>query len=637
MPSASSRQSQQRARKTVCGKETPYGPCVVDIDLPLMDKPFTIGIIDPFAMLWRLFSECERFRTLIKDALRASPCSPSSPWHMIIYFDGVSPNNPLDKGSDLREMECVYWTLAEWDKLSDEDYWLTAAVVRGFLVNDKLAGGMSHFLKLLMHRFFGDGEDNFARTGILLEADDGQNVRIWFKHAVTVADYKAHASVLNGLGPNALKPCPTCRRVVSDAKTDVHIQGPGITPITSTDPSAWGRHTDQSMRVLAAKMQRSADADEDMKVAAKMHGMRHNPDSILADTRLQYNAASTCLYDLMHSWLIDGVMQRTFKVMMKRLQQQQSRVGCTLKPDFDTLTEYLQGWHWPRQVPHGRRVFEGGGLHGSASQTLSVAPVLHKYFSDIVRPVVLDAGASAGSIDVFLSACEVLVLLTRAMRGQTTPKLLRESTFAFMEQYQVEFGEDGWKVKFHLAMELTLQWEEMHVFLPKLPNCFALERKHKGGKKHMRDRFKGASQERGVAEELVLDQLHSMKQPGRLEFHAPSKTEQEQLCNELQLPIAAHILVAAEMKLQTGERYGARDVIYASSGLVGKITRLVEHDGHALARVEVWTEVRYDRSRHVGIYNMSGNVAFVPSSELRCAAIYRPHSDGARCTVLFSF
>ena len=100
----------------------------------------------------------------------------------------------------------------------------------------------------------------------------------------------------------------------------------------------------------------------------------------------------------------------------------------------------------------------------------------------------------------------------------------------------------------HLAMELTLQWEEMHVFLPKLPNCFALERKHKGGKKHMRDRFKGASQERGVAEELVLDQLHSMRQPGRLEFHAPSKTEQEQLCNELQLPIAAHILVAAEMK-----------------------------------------------------------------------------------------
>ena len=91
------------------------------------------------------------------------------------------------------------------------------------------------------------------------------------------------------------------------------------------------------------------------------------------------------------------------------------------------------------------------------------------------------------------------------------------------------------------------------------------------------------------------------------------------------------------MKLQTGERYGARDVIYASSGLVGKITRMVEHDGHALARVEVWTEVRYDRSRHVGIYNMSCNVAFVPSSALRCTAMYRPHSDGARCTVLFSF
>ena len=58
MPTASSRRAQLRARKTVVGRLTPFGPCVVDIDLPLEAGPFKVAVSSPFAMLYRLFMEC---------------------------------------------------------------------------------------------------------------------------------------------------------------------------------------------------------------------------------------------------------------------------------------------------------------------------------------------------------------------------------------------------------------------------------------------------------------------------------------------------------------------------------------------------------------------------------------------------
>ena len=126
---------------------------------------------------------------------------------------------------------------------------------------------------------------------------------------------------------------------------------------------------------------------------------------------------------------------------------------------------------------NARKVLESGSLSAKASDLLSVAPIFHKYYVDVVRPCV--GAADVAAIDVFLHCCDIVSLLLHASRGWTTPAQLKAETFAFMNEYQVVFGEYNWAWKFHGAMELTLQWENMFHFIGKLPSCFAMERKHK--------------------------------------------------------------------------------------------------------------------------------------------------------------
>ena len=114
LPAASSRQVSGRARTTGANEETPYGPCVFDTDLPLDTGPYKIALVNPFAMLWRLFHECSGLRSVLLAAHARRRSTLGRPWHLVLYFDGVSPSNPLQKRTDMRGMECIYWTLVEF-------------------------------------------------------------------------------------------------------------------------------------------------------------------------------------------------------------------------------------------------------------------------------------------------------------------------------------------------------------------------------------------------------------------------------------------------------------------------------------------------------------------------------------------
>ena len=237
VPSSSSEKSQWRARKRIVGEETPYGSCVFDVDLPLRAGPYTIALVNPFAMLYRAFNECEEYRSVFMRAHARRPSSLERPWNMILFFDAVSPSNPLQKGKDPRDMQCIYWAIMELRKLSQEEYWFTSAACRSLLTDVELPGGMSRFLAIVLRTFFGGGCHDFSTTGAVLHArDDGTEVRVFLKHRISVADYKGHAEVLHSMGVNALKPCPLHRAVVSHAKSDVKIFGAGIAPINSTKP-----------------------------------------------------------------------------------------------------------------------------------------------------------------------------------------------------------------------------------------------------------------------------------------------------------------------------------------------------------------------------------------------------------------
>ena len=127
LPSEHSRKTLYRARQTVCNEATPYGPLVVTADVPGISKStHTIAIQNPIAMLWKAVQISTWFSTLIADTLRDKPCSPSSPWSIVIYQDGVNPSDGLSKNMS-RKVGAFYWSFLEFGPLalSREEVWFS--------------------------------------------------------------------------------------------------------------------------------------------------------------------------------------------------------------------------------------------------------------------------------------------------------------------------------------------------------------------------------------------------------------------------------------------------------------------------------------------------------------------------------
>ena len=406
-------------------------------------------------------------------------------------------------------------------------------------------------------------------------------------------------------------------------------------------------HTDGTMRQLAERLINVAADPQEQKRREQLHGAHANPFSIFLDKDLQYRGASTTFYDYMHTWCIDGIFKTTFKRLQEYIQQRAKVLKEDFKPTVADLDAYMKTWTWPRQFTDARRIFESGEMNsGHASQILSGAPVIGKYFRDIVAPVAAGAGdlECGKAIDVFVDICDIIKLLAAAGRGHGEAEELRARTFKFMHDFLEVFGTRGWKLKFHLAMHVVLQWCSLQAAMrekgiphPQLPNCFALEHKHKDSKKHMRDRCKGSSQERSVLEELLLDQLSSLKEGGShglVGLHPCNGSELADI-EALHQPLLGNgdrVQVASQFKAPSGIRFHVGDVVCTVGGIVGQVRRFAKLDDTALVCLAVWRQLEWNDERRTGTYAVDGgaNVRVVPCMEIDSAAIHKIGSTNAK-------
>ena len=193
VPSAFSRTTQYRARAKACSERTPYGPLVVDFTLDMVKgEPELIAIQSPFAILWKCANACEPYAAALRTALHRYPSTVTTPWKLLMYWDEVSPTNPLAKGKDKRKVQAVYWTFMELETLwSVEDAWFEVCAVRSDLVNN-MCGGMSGLVAKLMYLFF--DKDGFEA--------------LWYsaEFAQRFPDGRAYAIVRNALDHNCRLP-----------------------------------------------------------------------------------------------------------------------------------------------------------------------------------------------------------------------------------------------------------------------------------------------------------------------------------------------------------------------------------------------------------------------------------------------
>ena len=158
LPETFDSSAQCRARKEICRK-TPnqYGPLVVDLEIPLEKGGHTtMSFQNPVAFFHYACAKSAHYSRIVSTALDNHPCTPASPWNLVIYQDGMDPSDGLSKNHS-RKSAVFYWSVREFGMaaLAYEQVWGTLCVARNTEYH-QLAGGVSQLFHKVLELFFHD-------------------------------------------------------------------------------------------------------------------------------------------------------------------------------------------------------------------------------------------------------------------------------------------------------------------------------------------------------------------------------------------------------------------------------------------------------------------------------------------------
>ena len=177
------------------------------------------------------------------------------------------------------------------------------------------------------------------------------------------------------------------------------------------------------------------------------------------------------------------------------------------------LHAYLQLFQWPKAYASGRLVCQGSvqerarpkEVHpsGSASEMISVGPVVAKWLTDVVMVAGICPAESASA----LLCISVMDLLTRANTGCVTPEMLADAIATHYAAHLAAYGHSIWKPKHHYVLHLPRQLEQFKLLI----SCFVHERKHKLVKRWAVSHCSKRGYERSLLEECTLAHLTALQ------------------------------------------------------------------------------------------------------------------------------
>ena len=155
LPEQSRRGSQYKARKAQCYKKTPYGPLLDQLYVPLhAGGELKTAVAKPLAMFHGQCAASPSLGKIAHEALARNPCSPSRPWNIVFYEDGVGVTDGLATHHN-RNNAVFYSNLLEFGQraLAHEEVWRTLAIVREHVAR-MLVGGLAELANTMMGGFF---------------------------------------------------------------------------------------------------------------------------------------------------------------------------------------------------------------------------------------------------------------------------------------------------------------------------------------------------------------------------------------------------------------------------------------------------------------------------------------------------
>ena len=142
---------------------------------------------------------------------------------------------------------------------------------------------------------------------------------------------------------------------------------------------------------------------------------------------------------------------------------------------------YLGHFRWPQAYASGHDVCKGSVQErakeievrpaGSASEMLSVGPVVRKWLEDVVKPT----GVCAAQVASLLLCIAVMDLLIQTNSGRVTPAMLAAAIAAHYTAHIIAYGYTIWVPKHHFMMHIPRQL----TLFKFLVACFVHERNTK--------------------------------------------------------------------------------------------------------------------------------------------------------------
>ena len=501
LPDSCSRSSIQRDRQRILNEPTPFGSLLSSVTTrTTKGEDLVIPIQNPYAMLHVALMRSPALNRYLLSGLQDT-----STLQLVFYADEVTPGDPLVV-CNRRKVQVIYWSCLNLgvEALAREEAWFELLTLRSTLVRD-LDGGMSQVFRSVLKAFFGRPHGHDLRNGLKIEVG-GEAKLLFGKIALLVGDEKSLKELSMAKGAGGLKMCICCSNIVDHKHKLGSDPTNFLLPSTSLHVRSFHLNTDATIRGIYKRLHAAHNTmNKGEFIALQKHlGFSYSPECVLMDDDLDIKLISILMWDWMHALFQKGAVNIEVAMFFDRLQK------CS---DLTTSSfhAYLSSWCWPKEYASAKHVFapsqasssmQAGFIKGSASEVLSMIPVLLKFITDVVEPL-RTCEQETKSCKLL---CEVVGLLTVVNQGSCSPSRLEHALLAHAEAYQGAYGVVGWIPKMHHILHLPRQLEVHSVLI----SCFLHERKHRTVKRMAQPRVNTTSFDQGLLADCTLQHLYEL-------------------------------------------------------------------------------------------------------------------------------
>ncbi len=502
------------------------------------------------------------------------------PWGLVVAFDEFTPGNVVKTTANKRKSMALYYTFLQFgDYTRNQLAWFCPMVLRTTKAK-RLKGQWSHALSAFLELALLDKHAGMDCAGVALDIR-GSTVVVWAKLKFTLTDGDGFAQAFFWKGASSTKPCIKCWNVLmkSAKVAPPHVALHDVSGFQQTTHQGT-IHIIESLAAAKERVQRKEITTTSVEKLETKCGFRACQFSVLANVRVRtcFSFPHVVYYDWMRIFLQDGILNVEFAAFFTTC----IKFGIE-EARLDRLDEFLimKNWEYPHRVDHFSASVVADLCQGKstvsmrcAASTLLTAFVVLRFYCDTEIPA--DPRIKMHRTSLRL-ACSMVTTITeckaRLLSKGAAAEQLQKQWEVRTQAHKCAYAQRFLKPKFHWASHLPPQFEA-------LLDMFVVERMNKKAKAAAQACDKGTRYEKSVVQRYMKNHL------GRLDACGPFGASKLQgaISNDDRHPgcnCARFILD------EFGEKFTIGDVVFSTSGALGKIVQCCERGGDHFVSVQV--------------------------------------------------